>query len=74
MREYRSLVRQVAAQEVDLCPGELRVAVAAPEPAQGGAQRREEDLRQAVGASADDPWIVDPGEKLASGRNHGARL
>jgi len=67
-------VRQVAAQEVDLCPGELRVAVAAPEPAQRGAERRKQDLRQPVGGPADDARIVDPGEKLASGRNHGARL
>jgi len=27
-----------------------------------------------VGGPADNPRIVDPGEKLASGRKHGARL
>jgi len=68
------LVGQVAAQEVNLCPGELRVAVAAPKSAQGGAKCREQDLRQPVGGPTGDARIVDPGEKLASGRTHGARL
>ncbi len=72
------LIGQITPQDVDLCPGELcpgelRVAVAAPEPAQRGAKRRKQDLRQPVGGPADDPRIVDPGEKLASGWTHGAR-
>lgn len=69
-----ALIGQVAAQELDLGPGELRVAVAAAEPAQRGAECREKHLSQAVRGSADDPWVVDPGEELASGRNHGAPL
>jgi len=75
-------MRQAAAQEPDCGPGELRVAVAAPKPAQRGAGCCEEDVRQAVRGAADDPRVVDPGRTLrvwpggdlASGRNHGVRL
>jgi hypothetical protein len=67
-------VRQAAAQDIDLGPGELCIAVATFKPAQRGAKRRKKDLRQAVGDAANNPRVVDPSKQLASGRNHGARF
>ena len=67
-------IRQVAAQEADLGPGELRLAVATPKPAQRGAQRRKQNLGQAVGGPADNPRIIDPGKQLASRWCRGVRV